>query len=196
MLVGALVVAIAWMPPSATAHDANPDGVALANSVFASADPRATYDSLTPKQRAAFTRAETPTSDVLLAHVTSLPSANATVMASFSGTFWYSSQWGKQAAPGNTLYTWWQATKVWISSGRVTQVQVYNYGYETSTPGWRTDGISTQTYNAGWEGRGLVVAKMVLGAGGWDLQHTTNCGQVRLNADAVHYLISSSCNLN
>jgi len=196
VLAGAVVVGSAWTATSATAQGASPSGVAVAHSVFASKNPRAAYAALTPAQRTAFVRAETPASRVLLAHTTTMPSAKAMITAAFSGTFWDSAQWGAKAAAGNTLYTWWQATKVWISSGHVTQVQVYNYGYETSTPGWRTNGISTQKYNAGWEGRGLVIAKFVLGVAGWDIQHTTNCGQIRLNGDAVHYLISSSCNLN
>ena len=194
VLLGAVAVASSVSATSATA--ATPSGLAVAKSVFASASPRAAYNALSSAQRTAFNRAESPTSRVLLAHTGTLPSASAMMAASFTGTFALSDRWGAKAAAGNTLYTWWQATKVTVSSGHVTGVSVYNYGYETSTPGWRENGISTQKYNAGWEGRGLVIAKFVLGVAGWDIQHTTNCGQLRLNADGYHYLASTSCNLN
>lgn len=196
LVAAAVTLATAWAATPAAAQGSSPSGVALARTVFASASPRASYNALTPTQRAAFLRAETPASRVLLAHRSTRPSVKTLASPNFSGTFWDSAHWGSKAAAGNTLYTWWQATKVWISSGHVTQVSVYNYGYETSTPGWREGGISTQKYNAGWEGRGLVIAKFILGVAGWDVQHTTNCGQIRLNGDAVHYLISSSCDLN
>ena len=190
----AAITALSSVPPAGAATA--PSGVELAASVFTAASPQSAYARLTPAERQAFDRVETPALTVRVTESAVGSTTAALAQAGFNGTFSLSDRWGENALAGNTLYTWWQATIVSISNGHVVGVRVYNYGYETSTPGWRSDGISSQTYNAGWEGRGLVVAHMVLGVAGWDIQHTTNCGQLRLNADANHYATSTSCDLN
>jgi len=48
----------------------------------------------------------------------------------------------------------------------------------------------------GWEGRGIIQVNYALGVNGWNIQHVTPCGQLRLNANGYNYAVSSSCNPN
>ena len=200
-LVAALATAAIASPVvAANATTPTVPGISIASSVFNSPDPAASYAALSASEQNEFNEAESPAATTLLSQSTAgLPAGttpSAALAAAFTGTFSVSSQWGEQAIAGNTLYTWWQATEVTVSAGTVTKVRVYNYGYETDTPGWSKNTITTSKYNAGWEGRGVVDAQFVLGVGGWDIQHTDNCGQIRVNADGNHYSTSTSCDLN
>jgi hypothetical protein len=79
----------------------------------------------------------------------------------------------------------------------VTSVQVLNMYSETSTPGWYQNGANqSHTNNVGWEGRGIIQVNYALGVNGWNIQHVTPCGQLRLNANGYNYAVSSSCNPN
>jgi hypothetical protein len=117
-----------------------------------------------------------------------------------SSTCWSVNARGSStAAAGNTLYTYWQTTKICVSSGRVSSVSVPStlVGGETSTPGWRIDKpATTSVLDVDWEGRGLAQYYFVLGVAGYDIQHPTTCLQQRLNANLVSKLSNTSCSLS
>ena len=119
------------------------------------------------------------------------------LIAAYTGC-WTRSQTNKRKALlGNTLYTYWQTTRVCARNGRVISVAVTNADGETSTPGWRIVRNPVKSHKSvGWEGRGLARYYFVLGAGGVDIQHPSDCIQLRLNADGRHYRPMSSCNLD
>jgi hypothetical protein len=119
--------------------------------------------------------------------------APAASVKSFNGCWALHGTAGRKALFGNTLYTYWQTTRVCARNGRVTSVNVYDAGGETSTPGWRIDKPPTRRpQNVGWEGRGIAEYHFVLG-GPWDIQRPTDCIQLRLNADGRHYRSMGSC---
>lgn len=89
-------------------------------------------------------------------------------------------------------------TRVCVASGAVTSVEV-SEAFQTvysAALGWHKNGVSDSSLNAGWEGRGVGRGEFTWGAGDWDLLFTTVCGQMRLNADMVHYAGSDSCSVS
>lgn len=177
----------------------------LLQRVFNAADPVAAYDQLNAEDRAIVDRATQPYGD-LETHFETAPAddaegldANAhadALHAKFSGCWALHFTGKRKAFFGNTIYTYWQNTNVCASGGKVTKVSVTNAGGETSTPGWRIrHAPATSTYNPGWEGRGKAQYYFVLGVGGWDIHHPSDCLQGRLNADGSHYRVMTSCDL-
>jgi hypothetical protein len=121
---------------------------------------------------------------------------DAATAAKFHGCWSVHATGGRKGFFGNTLYTFWQTTKVCANAGKVTSVAVLGAGGETSTPGWRiAHAPNTSKLNVGWEGRGLAQYHFVLGAGPWDIQHPSDCLQLRLNADGKHFRVMLSCDL-
>jgi len=119
------------------------------------------------------------------------------LVAAYSGCWELNQVGGRKSRLGNTLYTYWQTTRVCAKNGRVTSVAVTDADGETSTPGWRVaHAPTTKSKNVRWEGRGLARYYFVLGAGGWDVGNPTDCIQQRLNGNGVHHLSSPSCNLD
>ncbi len=171
-------------------------GLSVAEKVAASADPAQAYHDLSASDLAAFNSVEVPVSTALVSQSSTPVPKSAAAAAAFSGCWALSDTWAGKAAAGNTLYTYWQATQVCVSGGRVTSVTVYNYDGETSTPLWSYKGATKATYNAGFEGRGYVKAHFQLGTYGIIVQDVYACGQLRLNANGHSYAVSSSCNLN
>lgn len=81
-----------------------------------------------------------------------------------------------QAAAGNTLYTFY-TVGYWCSSGStITAASLADAGGETSTPGWRYEGVTASdsgiTQN---EGRSYASHKFVLGSYGIDIQTSNEC---------------------
>jgi hypothetical protein len=154
-----------------------------------SAADRAEFDSLTQP-------AGDPSVTTTLDGNTPAITPDAAAAAKFNGCFSVHATGGRKALFGNTLYTFWQTTKVCAKGGKVTSVAVTSAGGETSTPGWRiAHAPTTSKLNVGWEGRGLAAYHFVLGAGPWDIQHPSDCIQLRLNADGKHFRAMSSCDL-
>jgi hypothetical protein len=183
-------------------------GLAVAQKVFAASSPRAAYNGLSAADKYAFKQVETPASVTnvnstvrgigALAGKTAPNLASAEAVA-FSGCWALTDTWAEKAAAGNTLFTYWQATEVCVSGGKVTNpIYVYNYDSETSTPGWSSyQGATTGKFNASWEGRGLVRVYYHLTIPVYGVIQTVSpCGQLRLNANGYSYAVSSSCNLN
>lgn len=178
----------------------------LLQRVFNAANPGAAYEQLTAEDRTIVDHATQPYGDpdthfeiapVDDAEGTESTDAHADALqARFSGCWALHFTGARKAILGNTLYTYWQNTNVCVSGGKVTKVSVTNAGGETRTLGWRiTHEPTTSTYNAGWEGRGKAQYYFVLGVGGWDIQHPSDCLQGRLNADGSHYRVMTSCDL-
>jgi hypothetical protein len=119
------------------------------------------------------------------------------LIAAYTGCWAWNQTYERKAILGNTLYTYWQTTKVCAVNGRVTSVAVTNADGETSTPGWRIAGAPRKSAKSvGWEGRGLARFYFVLGSGGFDVQSPSNCIQQRLNANGRDRRSMSSCNLD
>lgn len=119
------------------------------------------------------------------------------LIAAYTGCRSLNQTYERKALLGNTLYTYWQTTKVCAYNGRVTSVAVTNAGGETSTPGWRIARAPTKSAKSvGWEGRGLARYYFVLGAGGIDIQNPSDCIQQRLNANGRDHRPMKSCNLD
>ncbi|ABK53440.1 hypothetical protein Acel_1668 [Acidothermus cellulolyticus 11B] len=199
LLAGAPIASAATSKTSSAATASR--GMAVAEQVFASSNPRAEYDKLNASDKASFDAVETPSSVTHTVVIRGL-GANAgktvdSLAAASSGSWWVSASWDEKALAGNTLFSYGQETKVYVSGGRVTSVQVLNMYSETSTPGWYQNGPNrSYTNNVGWEGRGIIQVDYALGVNGWNIQHVTPCGQLRLNANGYNYAVSSSCNPN
>lgn len=127
----------------------------------------------------------------------SAPTQGASTLSAYSGCWRWYQKAERKALLGNTLYTYWQTTRVCARNGQVTSVAVENADGETSTPGWRiAHNPTTSTKNVGWEGRGLARYYFVLGAGGVDVQNPTDCIQQRLNGNGHDHRYLSSCSLD
>lgn len=92
------------------------------------------------------------------------------------------------ALAGNVLYTYF-TTGGWCSSGStVTDSWFVEAGGETSTPGWRYEGVlrtGTGVYSN--QGRTYSQHQFVLGAGGWDVQSPTPCARVEGTSAGTYY---------
>lgn len=94
------------------------------------------------------------------------------------------------------VFTVGQTTKVCVTSGSVSSVTVPNkylllHGYV----GVYSKGVTSGTNDVNWEGRGVAIGTVAIGVNGWDISKTSQCVQMRLNADGVHYQGSTSCNI-
>jgi hypothetical protein len=195
--LGALVLVLcAVLGTQQAASAAVPDGAAIAKRVFGFANPKTAYAALSPQEKLAFDKYETPMSVTTTGVAPSLAAKSVLAAAAFKGCWARSSSQSVRNAIGATLYSYGQSTQVCVSGGKVTSVTVYNTWHSVSGFGWRWDGESTTTYNVAWEGRGLAQGKFILGAGGWDIMHDYPCLQLRLNANGHDIGASMSCNLN
>lgn len=98
-----------------------------------------------------------------------------------------------KALAGNTLYTYYHVG-YWCSSGStITAARVQAAGGETSTPGWRYEGVINRgAAIVSNQGRSYSQQKFVLGTGGWDIQSPTPC--LRVNGlTSGSYTYSSTC---
>ena len=185
------VASPATAAPASTAQRA----MALARAVASSKDPSASLAGLSTADQALVKEAVTP----VRTDVTTAP-ANAGVLPDFLGTWNEHITWTAKDVFNISLYSYWQTTNATaagsgttISSVTVTDKgeQIFNAGI-----GWRVAHAAVgSTKNCGWEGRGLAKFYFVLGTGGWDLEHPSNCGQIRLNIDGHDKWILSSCDL-
>lgn len=100
------------------------------------------------------------------------------------------------AAAGNVLYTYF-TTGGWCSSGStVTSARFVEAGGETSTPGWRYEGvIKTGSGVYSNQGRTYSQHQFVLGVGGWDIQSPTPCARVN-GTSAGTYTNTSTCSIS
>jgi hypothetical protein len=219
LLIAALLAAASFPAAAASAAPAasasHPEIVA--NSVLTAPNPRAAYDALDRRDRAAFDSVELPATTSTTIRVQGI-GANAgktltppraarllqhdtpgsKVSVAYSGCWaMQTTGWSQSRFLHKTLYRYGQSTEVCVSRGRVTKIYVYNVWDETSTPGWRTvKDAKTAAFNVGWEGRGRAQYYFVLGVGGWDIQHPTTCLQLRLNGNGYNYALNGSCSLS
>jgi hypothetical protein len=178
--------------PQPPAEGGAPEAESVAKRVFQSEDPAAAYGQLSPAEREKLRAVMTPgPAEIVEEKIVGAP---PTTLRAFNGCWAVHATARRKAAAGNTLYTYWQTTRVCARKGKVTNISVYEAGGETSTPGWRIDKKPDRSVrNVGWEGRGLALYHFVLGAGPWDIQTPTDCLQLRLNADGRHHRSMGSC---
>ena len=178
------------------------EGVDIAAKVFEASDPADARKQLSAAEREKFDKATMP-AELEITEEKRVPLSDdeakdddETAKAG-RNCYGYNQTFKRKAALGNTLYTYWQSTHVCRRGGRITSVKVTNAGGETSTPGWRIDkGQNVSTKNVGWEGRGNARYHFVLGVGGWDIAHPTDCIQQRVNANGHSHRSMPSCNLD
>ena len=165
-------------------------GLDLAERVYGSENPDEVIQSLNPEELELLKGVTTP--GVLEESTEFLSTPRA-----YSGCWAMRTKTGRKALLGNTLYTYWQTTQVCVSSGKVTSVSITEADGETSTPGWRIAHDPTKaTKNVGWEGRATAKYYFVLGAGPWDVQHPTDCLQLRLNGNGHDSRSLTDCSLD
>ena len=195
-------VSIFGVSNPAGAATSTSSGDAIVSKVFKTNDPQNAYQKLNKSQKQAFDK----TMKVANVEVTMTPTRRASQpvtpgmvrAAAYNGCWSLSITGRAKNSVGKVLYTYWQTTAICANNNRVTAVWMDNAGGETSTPGWRIErGPDLTTRNVGWEGRGIAQYHFVLGVGGYDIQHPTNCLQGRLNGSTAYmYGSSSSCNPN
>jgi hypothetical protein len=188
-------------PSKETMSAAAQEGANIASKVFEASDPKAAREQLSPAEREKFDKATMPASlevsEEKRVPISGEEAKAGEQAAAGSDCYGYNQTFKRKAALGNTLYTYWQSTHVCRRNGRITSVKVTNAGGETSTPGWRIDkGPNVATKNVGWEGRGNAQYHFVLGVGGWDIAHPTDCIQQRVNVNGHSHRSMPSCNLD
>jgi hypothetical protein len=190
-------VATALNPSEAEVKEA----LALAKRVFEAADPKAAYSALGEADRL-------KVDGVTLPHTLEIhdsepepsdvqnPGPYAPGSSAYTGCRSIHATGSKKALFGNTLYTFWQDTHICAKNNSVNKVWVSGANGETSTPGWRIAHAPTTTaLNVRWEGRGVARYYFVFGAGGWDIQHPTDCLQGLVNANGRDSRVTRSCDL-
>jgi hypothetical protein len=198
LLAPVLVVIGAVMAHAETVSDQVQRGLTLAEQVYNADDPIKARSALTVEEQNLLDSVTQPaTLDVESLLIPDAETLGAATLKAFTGCWAMNQVYERKALLGNTLYTYWQTTQVCAQNGQVTSVAVTNADGETSTPGWRiAHAPTTSTKNVRWEGRGLARYYFVFGAGGWDLQHPSDCIQQRLNANGHDHRSMSSCNLD
>jgi hypothetical protein len=180
------------------------------DQVIKAPDPQSAYNQLSAADRAEFDSltqpAGGPTVDTTISDDSAAVTPDAVTpdavtpdadsAAKFNGCWSVHVVARRKSLLGNTLYTFWQTTRVCAKGGKVTSVAVPYANGETSTLGWRKRAAATRSKrNVGWEGRGLAAYHFVFGVGGWNIQHPSDCLQLRLNADGRHFRVLHSCDL-
>jgi hypothetical protein len=100
-----------------------------------------------------------------------------------------------KAAAGNTVFTFYHVGQWCASGSTVTSASVADAGGETSTPGWRYEGVINKSAGVvSSQGRSYSQVKFVLGAGGWDIQTATPCTRVK-GAAAGTYTWDTTCGI-
>jgi hypothetical protein len=198
-----LVVTLAAAPGSAAPGPAL--GTAPAPAAFMASDEAASTPeleqylaSLSPADRDEFVRTQLPavqtlsaSAPVRLSSGALAPAANApdgSIVGSLAvsrlsalATGCWTQRWSgsAKAAAGNTLYTYY-TTGGWCASGStITSAWVADAGGETSTPGWRYDGVvATGSGIVSNQGRSYSQSTFVLSVGGFDVQSASPCVRV------------------
>lgn len=116
----------------------------------------------------------TARASVLLARL-----AGTQVMALASGCWAGRVDESYTAVAGNTVFTFYHVGGWCVSGSTVTSASVLDAGGETSTPGWRYEGVINRSAGVvSNQGRSYSQVKFVLGVGGWDIQTPTPCTRV------------------
>jgi hypothetical protein len=196
------------------ANDQVQRGLALAEQVYSADNPVQARSNLTVEEQNLVDGVTQPAAlkvhtqliggpknrdaESLVAYINGVENSGAEkLVAAYTGCWALNQTYERKALLRNTLYTYWQTTKVCARNGRVTSVAVTNADGETSTPGWRIARDPRKSAKSvGWEGRGLARYYFVLGAGGIDVQQPSDCIQQRLNANGRDHRSMKSCNLD
>jgi hypothetical protein len=178
-------------PASNAAQDKAPSTAA---AVLQAADPQAAYAQLSDKERAEFNARYLPasttvTEEIKPADATAFKSTAAGITPNSIGEVqaagcWYGKATGSsRAAAGNTLYTFW-VENTWCSNGSTVTSNSYRTADgETSTPGWRYEGVKSKgAAIVSNQGRAWAKHLFVLGVGGIDIQSPNECIRVKGSA--------------
>ncbi|WIM97027.1 hypothetical protein ACTOB_000517 [Actinoplanes oblitus] len=107
----------------------------------------------------------------------SLAGVSALAAKAKKGCWTTKARLGNKAKGGNTLFTYWVVLK-WCADGKkITKASIVEADGETSTPGWRYDGVKNKgarVVNTVWA-RGFAKHKFILGLAGWDVQNVDAC---------------------
>ncbi|NML53950.1 hypothetical protein HHL19_32345 [Streptomyces sp. R302] len=190
----AVAVTLGAVAPAAQADESQLDGLKIAQRVFDSGNPEQAYAGLSGAEKEAMEHSTKPVKTVLLkTEIQAVPGAKSEAGALGCWNTWQ--RWGKKAAAGNTVYTWWQGLEWCGSGGKITSYKVYDRGGETATPGWSysgNDGAGSR--NVGWEVRQYTKQKFTFGIGQYGYS-TSECGQIRGGATGL-YSQRASCTLS
>ncbi|MFF2641716.1 hypothetical protein ACFVUB_17905 [Streptomyces niveus] len=183
-------------PASAATQD---NTSSTAASVLGATDPQAAYAQLSETERTQFNARYLPARTVVSEMVTpadavaresvkagTTPNSIGSVQAAGC---WYGKATGSsRAAAGNTLYTFW-VENTWCSNGSsVTSNSYRTADGETSTPGWRYEGVKSKGAGiVGNQGRAWAKHLFILGVGGWDIQSPNECIRVKGSASGTAY---------
>ncbi len=194
LLVG-LALAAGLQAPPAQASNAS-KAKSLISKIVKSKHPKTTWKKLSKKNKA-LVKKELFKGHVKLRYVTStsstlaVPAAGSTsrcwqktLEASYYGTF----SW-------RLMFTVTNTTQVCVDGDTVTSAAVPEAFQDTILLGWTPVGVTQAALDVDWEGRGAVRGRFDFGAAGWTLGSKTLCGQLRLNADMVHYADSDKCSV-
>lgn len=194
LLVG-LALTAGLQAPQAQASNSSRVKTLIAKIVKAK-HPKTTWSKLSKKDKA-LVKKELFKGHVKLRYVTSttnttaVPTGNSTskcwqktLEADYYGTF----SW-------RLMFTVTNTTQVCVDGDTVTTASVPEAFQDTILLGWTPTGVTQAALDVDWEGRGAVRGRFDFGAAGWTLGTKTLCGQLRLNADMVHYADSDKCSV-
>ena len=148
-------------------------------------------ETLSAPDRATFVRTQLPAEQVIARSAprpldaaaqrsARLAAVTGTVVSPMATGCW-AQRWSGNArsAAGNVLYTYY-TNGGWCSAGStVTSAWLADAGGETSTPGWRYDGVvKTGAGVVSNQGRSFAQHRFVLRVGGWDVQSPSPCLRV------------------
>lgn len=145
---------------------------------------QAYLETLNPADQSKFINSKLPasiTTTLTVTKETITPSESSRASAAQATGCWRARLNGQaKSALGNTLFTYYHLA-YWCSSGlTITTSRWDGAGGETSTPGWRYEGVINK--GAGVvlnQGRSYSQFRFVLGAGGIDVQSPTPCLRVK-----------------
>ena len=199
---GLAAAAVALLAFSGSAAQATQEASDSSDGVPAGVDMtpelKSYLDTLPPAEREQFVNTKLPASeevtvgpqqpadDAARASVAEAEARGTEVTAAAAGC-WTSRYEGEaKALAGNTVFTVYHVGR-WCSNGTsVTEASVVDSGGETSTIGWRYEGVvASDARVVNNEGRSYSKFKFVLGAGGWDIQTPTPCLRTKGKADGT-----------
>lgn len=194
--MAAILLGIAH-PASATGADAS-RAEDVVTRVINADHPEEVYRGLSPTDRAAFDSRMIPVSATISVEIEPADAAARHAAANgqrpdglfdvlATGCWLARVKDSRQAAAGNTLYTFWTTIHWCISGSTVTSASLYEADGETSTPGWRYDGVqSSGSAVVNNQGRAWAKHRFILGVGGWDIGHPDHCLRAKGTASATY----------
>jgi hypothetical protein len=174
-VLGLLVSVSSYGAANAQPAPESADAADPVAKVIKAPDPKAAFEALDAKEKAAFNE-RTQVAEVTLEDATVEKVEGSEAKAGAQACWKGQAKGYAKAVTGNTLYTFWVSGQWCTSGGRVTSASFTRADGETKTPGWRYDGVKTKGGGV-HDGKGRVWAKhrFILGAGGIDIKTDDQC---------------------